>query len=75
MYVCTSTIIFIMFLNGDRGTSDVAKFLHSHPQYKKRMSISKFCFVSPKVAEETVAQDSEWRVVLRNKKQKKENSG
>lgn len=54
----------------------MAKFLHSHPQYKKSMSISKFCFISPKIAEETVAKDSEWRsAVVRNKKQKKENSG
>jgi hypothetical protein len=66
----------IMFLNVDRGTNDVAKFLHSHPQYKKSMSLSKFCFISPKIAEETVAKGSEWRASIpRNKKQKKENSG
>ncbi|KAJ4786378.1 Methyl-CpG-binding domain-containing protein 1 [Rhynchospora pubera] len=69
--------IYYLMPNGKRvrGTNDVAKFLQSHPQYKKRMSISKFCFVSPKIAEETVAEDCEWRLGLGNKKQKMKNSG
>ncbi|KAJ3687590.1 hypothetical protein LUZ61_017253 [Rhynchospora tenuis] len=69
--------IYYLMPNGKRvrGTNDVAKFLQSHPQYKKSISISKFCFVSPKIAEETVAEDSEWRVGVRNKKQKMKNAG
>ncbi|XP_072958684.1 methyl-CpG-binding domain-containing protein 4-like [Typha angustifolia] len=53
-----------------RGIGDVEKFLEAHPEYRGTLPISSFSFTPPKVMEDTVSSNSEWKALARNKKPK-----
>ncbi|KAJ3676331.1 hypothetical protein LUZ60_003743 [Juncus effusus] len=65
--------IYYVMPNGKRarGASDVEKFLEANPEYRDKISVSDFSFITPKIAEETVSKESEWRVLMRNNKKLK----
>ncbi|TVU19323.1 hypothetical protein EJB05_35467 [Eragrostis curvula] len=63
--------------NGKRARceGDVEKFLEAFPEYKDRMSASRFNFSTPKIVEETVSDKSAWKAAKAKKQGKADTPG